>query len=110
MHELSLTQSILEAALQTADSKRIVNVNLWIGPFSEDREESIKFYWRDLAKGTPGEGAQLHFQHVMMNMQCMACGGTFSLDDDRSICMYCHTNGSPLLDKDEVKLESIDLE
>lgn len=110
MHELSLTQNLLNHALKNANSKRIVNVNLWIGPFSEDREESIKFYWRDLAKGTAGEGAQLHFQHVTVDMKCMSCGGTFSLDDDRSICMYCHGNGSQLLDKDEVKLESIDVE
>jgi Zn finger protein HypA/HybF involved in hydrogenase expression len=110
MHELSLTQNLLGHALKNANSKRIVNVNLWIGPFSDDREESIKFYWRDLAKGTPGEEAQLHFQHVTVDTKCMACGGTFSLDDDRSICMYCHTNGSPLLGEDEVKLESIDVE
>lgn len=110
MHELSLTQNLLDQALKNADSKRIVNVNLWIGPFSEDREESIKFYWRDLAKGTPGEGAQLHFQHVTIDMKCIECGGTFSFEDGGSICMYCQSNDSKLLDEDEVKLQSIDLE
>ena len=110
MHELSLTQNLLDQALKNADSKRIVHVNLWIGPFSEDREESIKFYWRDLAKGTSGEGAQLHFQHVTVNMKCIECGGTFTFEDEGSICMYCQGNYSKLLDEDEVKLESIDLE
>lgn len=110
MHEFSLTQNLLNTALKSANSKRIVNVNLLIGPFSDDREETIKFYWRDLAKGTPGEGAQLHFQHVLVDMKCIECGGTFSLEDDRSICMYCESNPSQLLGKDEVKLESIDVE
>ena len=110
MHEFSLTQNILNRVLKTANSKRIVNVNLWIGPFSEDREESIKFYWRDLAKGTPGEGAQLHFQHITVDMKCIECGGTFSFEDDRSICMYCQSNHLQLLGEDEVKLESIDVE
>jgi hydrogenase nickel incorporation protein HypA/HybF len=109
MHEFSLTQNILETVLKSANSKRIVKVNLLIGPFSDDREESIQFYWRDLAKGTPGEGAQLHFQHVTVDMKCIECGGTFSLEDDRSICMYCQDNPSRLLG-DEVKLESIDVE
>jgi hydrogenase nickel incorporation protein HypA/HybF len=110
MHELSLTQNILDMALKTAHPKRIVSVTLWIGSFSEDREESIRFYWRDLAKGTPGEGAQLHFQHVTANLKCLECGGTFSLEDDGSICMYCQNNHSGSLGKDEVKLESINVE
>ena len=110
MHELSLTQNILDTALKTAKSKRIVNVNLLIGPFSENREESIKFYWRDLAKGTPGEGAQLHFQHVTVDMKCIECGGTFNVEDNGSICMYCQSNQPQLLGKDELKLAGIDLE
>lgn len=110
MHEFTLTQNILDTALKNANAKRIVNVNLWIGPFSENREESIQFYWRDLAKGTPGEGAQLHFQHVTVDMKCIECGGTFSFEDDGSICMYCQSNHSQLLGKDEVKLKSIDVE
>jgi hydrogenase nickel incorporation protein HypA/HybF len=110
MHEFSLTQNILHMALEKANSKRIVNINLWIGPFSEDREESIQFYWRDLAKGTPGEGAQLHFQHLTVDMKCIECGGTFSFEDDGSICMYCQSNNLKLPGDDEVKLESIDVE
>lgn len=110
MHEFSVTQHILQMALKNANSKRIVKVNLLIGSFSEDREESIQFYWRDLAKGTPGEGAQLHFQHVLVDMKCIECGGTFSLEDAGSICMYCQSIPSQLLGKDEVKLESIDVE
>jgi hydrogenase nickel incorporation protein HypA/HybF len=110
MHEFALTQNILDIALKSANSKRIVRVHLLIGPFSEDREEDIKFYWRDLAKGTPGEGAQLHFQHVVMDMKCIECGGTFSFEDEDSICMYCQNCPSDGLGKDELKLESIDVE
>src|SRR5512134_2338428 len=101
MHEFTLTQNILDTALKNANSKRIVNVNLLIGPFSEDREESIQFYWRDLAKGTPGEGAQLHFQHVTVDMKCIECGGTFSLENDGSICMYCQNSQLQLLNGEE---------
>lgn len=110
MHEFSLTQNILNTALQSANSKRIVKVNLLIGPFCEDREEEIQLYWRDLARGTPGEGAQLHFQHVLVNMKCIECGGTFSLEDHGSICMYCHSDNPQWLGEDEVKIESIDVE
>ncbi len=110
MHEFSLTQHLLETALKKADSKRIVSVNLLIGSFSEEREESIQFYWRDLAKGTPGEGAKLHFRHVKADMKCLGCGGTFNFEEGESLCTYCQSDRSQPLNLDEVKLESIDVE
>src|SRR5512135_2815795 len=110
MHEFSLTQNLLETALKNANSKRIVNVHLLIGSFSEEREESIQLYWRDLAKGTLGEDAKLHFQHVKADMKCLGCGGTFNLEDGESLCAYCQSDRSQPLSKDEVRLESIDVE
>jgi hydrogenase nickel incorporation protein HypA/HybF len=110
MHEFSLTQNLLDIALKNADSKRIVHVNLLIGPFSDDREESIRFYWRDLARGTLGEGAELHFQRVKAEMKCLECGATFNLEDNGSLCVYCQSNRLQLLSGDEVRLASIDVE
>jgi hydrogenase nickel incorporation protein HypA/HybF len=110
MHEYSLTQNLLDHALKNANSKRIVNVNLLIGPFSDDREESIRFYWRDLAKGTLGEGAKLHFHYMEVEMKCLACGGALSIEDEGSTCAYCQNNRSQLLNGVEILLESIDVE
>ncbi len=109
MHEVRITQKLLDVALKEAKSRRIVNVNLLIGSFSEEREESIQFYWRDLTKGTFGEGAELHFQHVEADMKCFGCGGALGFDDKGSICAYCQNN-SQLLSGEDIKLESIDVE
>ena len=110
MRELYLTQNLLDTALKSADSKRIIKINLLIGPFSDDREESIQFYWRDLEKGTPGEGAKINFQHAEVEIKCLECGGTFLLEEDGSMCVYCQSNHLQLLDGEEVRLESIDVE
>ena len=109
MHEFRITQNLLDVALKKAETKRIVNVNLLIGSFSEEREESIQFYWRDLAKGTSGEGAELHFRHVEVDLKCFGCGGALGFDDKGSICAYCQNNKSHWLNSEEVKLESIDV-
>lgn len=107
MHELSLTQNLLEAVLANVGRKKIVSVDLLIGPFSEDREESIRFYWRDLAKGTAGEAAQLHFRHMQADMKCLACGGALAAEDEESICLYCHGDHLQLPGTDEVRLEHV---
>ena len=110
MHEFGITQKLLDVALEKARTRRILNVHLLIGPFSEEREESIQFYWRDLAKGTSGEGAELHFQHVEADMKCFGCGGALSFDDEGSLCKYCQNDRLQLLSGEDVKLESIEVE
>lgn len=59
MHELSLTQNIFNLALQNAGEKRVLRVNILVGQFSDEREESIWFYWSDLAKDTIARDAEI---------------------------------------------------
>jgi hydrogenase nickel incorporation protein HypA/HybF len=75
MHEFALTQNLLDRALKDAQSKHILSVNLLIGSFSDEREDSIRFYWNDLAKGSAGEGAEIHFDHVEAEMKCWIAAG-----------------------------------
>jgi hydrogenase nickel incorporation protein HypA/HybF len=110
MHEFSLTQHLLDLALKEADSKHIARVNLLIGPFSDEREESIQLYWKDLAKGSLGEGAELHFEHVPVEMKCLDCTGTFYLDEETSMCKFCDREKLQLLSGEDVRLESIVVE
>jgi hydrogenase nickel incorporation protein HypA/HybF len=110
MHEFSLTQNLLGHALRNADSKRIVRVNLLIGPFSEEREESIRFYWRDLAKGSFGEGAELHFEHIPLAIKCLDCSGAFHLDEEFSMCKFCYNERLQGVDGEDVQLESMEVE
>ena len=110
MREFTITQNLLDAAIKKARSKRILKVHLQIGAFSEEREESIRFYWRDLAKGTPGDGATLHFEHVHADMKCFGCGGALVLNDGNSICSYCQNESLQWSSGEDVKLERIEVE
>jgi Zn finger protein HypA/HybF involved in hydrogenase expression len=112
MREFSTTQNLLNRALEIANSRQIVRINLLIGPFSEEREDSIQFYWKDLAKGSFGEGAELHFDHVKVEMRCFDCTGTFYLDEneDVSLCRYCYSEHSDFLSGEDVRLESVEVE
>ena len=112
MHEFALTKRILDRALEDSHSKHIVRVNLLIGSFSEEREDSIAYYWRDLAKGSLGEGAELHFDHVKTETKCMDCSGTFYLNENEEecTCKYCYGEHLLYLSGEDVEFESIELE
>jgi hydrogenase nickel incorporation protein HypA/HybF len=109
MHEFPLTQNLLDHALKNANSKQIVRVNLLIGPFSEEREESIRFYWRDLAKGSFGEGATLHFEQLPVEIKCLDCTGAFHLEEETSMCEFCYDERPQLSKGEDVRLESIEV-
>lgn len=110
MHELDLTQHLLDLALEQAQSRRIVRVNLLIGAFSDEREQSIQCYWRDLAKGCPGESAEIHFEHWPVEMKCLNCGGAYYGNPSESICQFCSSQNVQSYSRDDVKLESVEVE
>ncbi len=110
MHELSLTQNILDIALKNAGAKKLLCVNLLIGQLSDEREESIQFYWDDLARGTRAQGAKLHFQYVDAEMKCLECDTVFHAKEETTLCPSCQSHRLKLLSGDDVKIESIDVE
>ncbi|HEX2994458.1 MAG TPA: hydrogenase maturation nickel metallochaperone HypA, partial [Anaerolineales bacterium] len=74
MHELAVTQSILDLALKHADqaaAKRVTDIHIVMGELSSNVDDSIQFYWEIIAKGTLAEGAQLHFQRVPAEFECL---------------------------------------
>jgi hydrogenase nickel incorporation protein HypA/HybF len=65
MHELSVTQSILEIALRHShEGHRITDLYLVIGQLSSMIDESVQFYWNIISEGTGAQGAMLHFRRV----------------------------------------------
>jgi hydrogenase nickel incorporation protein HypA/HybF len=113
VHELSLTQNILNVTLENADrahAHRIMRVNLLIGEMSDECEEAIQAYWDQLAAGTPAQGAELNFRYVPAELRCMECGSVFTAMEVSSGCPFCLSTRVRLVRGDDVRLESIDVE
>lgn len=110
MHELSLTQNLLEIALQNAGEKRIVHVNLLMGKLSDEREDSIQFYWDDISRGARAENAELYFQRVQAEMKCLDCETVFHPIEIMVVCPGCGSHRLKLISGDDVRIESIDVE
>jgi hydrogenase nickel incorporation protein HypA/HybF len=111
MRELQHTQNILKKSLlQAANAKRIKNVHLILGEISELDRDLIEQHWRELAKGTPAEHAQLHFRFSKAEVQCMACFNKYHPQNGEIHCPYCGSYGAKILSGEEFDLESIELE
>ena len=119
MHELDPTRRLLEIALEKARSEhasRVTDLHLVIGERSTVSEESVRFYFDNLALGTPCEGAALHFTREPSRLVCRDCGAEIAgkaagkAAIARLVCPSC---GGERLDAgwgSELRLESIEVE
>jgi hydrogenase nickel incorporation protein HypA/HybF len=113
MHELSVTQNILEIALrhaQDSDAKRILSLNIVIGQLATIVDDSVQFYWDLIAEGTIAEGAKLIFFRPPTELLCQACGRQYTPGPDDFYCPKCQSANVKIISGKEFYLESIEVE
>jgi hydrogenase nickel incorporation protein HypA/HybF len=113
MQELNATQAMIQRAIHQAAEQhagRITDVYVVIGRISGLSEEPVRSYWRELSKGTPAEGARLHFRKIEGELQCMACFTRYQPEGDEIRCPVCGSSGAKILSGEEFYVEALDVE
>ncbi len=113
MHELAITQSMIELVIEQAKqagAKKVEKINLIIGEMSGYVEESVRFYFDFLSKGTVAEGAALSFNMVSAKARCRNCGKVFKIKEFDWICPNCGQSGLDITAGNELRVESIEVE
>lgn len=114
MHELSVSQSILDIALrhaQQADAQRILAINLVIGDLTGFVDDSIQFYFDFLSRETLAQGAHLNFERIAARVRCQSCGAEYTPPDSRLwACPMCEALGGDIIAGREFSVASIEIE
>lgn len=113
MHELSVTEQLLEITLrhaQQAGATRVTNIYLVIGQLSSIIDDSVKFYWDMIAEGTLAQSAELHFKRIPTLLQCLDCAHEYEPTKDDLSCPKCDSTQIKILKGVEFYLEAIDIE
>ena len=113
MHELTITQSMLDIVLEQAekaDAKKVSRINLTIGELSGVVEECVQFYFGFLAKETLAEGATLSFTTVPATARCQSCHKPFKLKEFDWTCPRCRGNNIEITTGKELLVNSIEVE
>ncbi len=112
MHELSVTQSVLDIALthaERAGATRVLAIDLVIGELATIVSDSVQFYWDMIAQGTPAEGASLRFTRLPLELRCIDCGRVFTPTDSFG-CPDCSGSHVRVHQGEEMRVESIEVE
>jgi hydrogenase nickel incorporation protein HypA/HybF len=113
MHELSVTESILEIALRHAKkvkAERITDLYLVIGQLSSIVDDSVEFYWDLISTDTIAAGASLHFKRVPTEVVCLDCENRFNPDQGSFFCPKCNSSQIKIVAGEEFLLEAINVE
>jgi hydrogenase nickel incorporation protein HypA/HybF len=113
MHELVVTENILEIALKhakQADAKKVTDIHLVIGNLSSLIDDSISFYWDIITEDTICHQSKLHFKRIPAELECLDCGETYSIESGLSPCTKCGSAKVKVIHGEEFWLDSIEIE
>jgi len=104
MHELPVTQNILEIAIRHAKAANASRI------MSSIVDDSIQFYWDIISSDTIAEGAKLNFNRINAEFECKVCGERYKLQGNELVCPDCGSLQIDIIAGKEFFLESIDVE
>ncbi|MDV7241198.1 MULTISPECIES: hydrogenase maturation nickel metallochaperone HypA [Rhodococcus] len=86
MHELAITQSVVDAVCEKAAGRTVHSVRVQVGALTAVVADSMQFCFELVTEGTVAHGARLDIDHSPGSAQCRECGTTFSLTDLVLLC------------------------
>lgn len=113
MHELSITQNILDITLEKAKeagANKVIKINLTIGELSGIVDDCVLFYFDFLNKDTIAAQAELSFHHLPTQLRCRNCNAIFSPNKLDWSCPNCHKQQAEIVSGRECYVNSIEVE
>lgn len=108
MHELSITQSVVDVVTRRTGTERVAKVHLQIGRLSGIVPDSVRFCFELIAADTPLAGAVLEIDEPTGRGHCLTCGAEFDLPDLILLCP-CGSADVELVSGTELAVKSVEV-
>ena len=113
MHEMAITQSVLNIALEAAanaGAKKITAIRIKMGEYSDVVPVVLRDYFAVAAQGTAAEGAVIELERLPVTMRCRTCLWQGRVDKRHIVSPDCGGTDLKLLTGREFYVESIEAE
>jgi hydrogenase nickel incorporation protein HypA/HybF len=106
MHELAITESLVDAVTTRLPGQRVTCVRLEIGALSGVVADSLRFCFDLVTDGTSLEGAALEIAQPQAQCQCRSCEIQFEPNGPIALCP-CGSADVAVLTGHELKITSV---
>ena len=114
MHEIGITRNMFNLVLEEAGkagAQKVTRIDLVIGEMTGAIDDSVKFYFDLLSKGTIVEGAEVAIRMVPPMVRCRNCHMPSKLEKRTYwSCPHCEENGMEIISGRELIVKSIEVE
>lgn len=109
MHELSITQAVVDGVAERMGDTPIAKITLEIGRLSGVVTDSVRFCFDIVAVGTPLAGATLEVIEPPGHARCRDCSTEFDVDDPILLCPGCGAANVAVLAGAELRIRSVEV-
>lgn len=113
MHEMALAESILATLEEQArqhDYARVRAVWLEIGPLASVEEQSLRFSFDVVAKGTLADGARLEIETNLAQAWCLPCSKSVVVTQRFDACPECGGYQLQMTSGDELRIKELEVD
>lgn len=110
MHEMAITQGIVELCLRHAGGRRVMSVEVEVGDLGGVVPEALEFCFDACSRDTLLEGAALNIIRIPGGGHCRECGTYSALATLYDACRHCGSHQVTIENGEELRVRSIDIE
>lgn len=110
MHELSITQGIIDLCLEHAGGRRVRSLQVEIGELGSVVPEAVEFCFEACSRETLLEGARLNIIRVPGMGRCRECGQETPLAELYAPCRHCGGNRVTVMAGEELRVREIEVD
>jgi hydrogenase nickel incorporation protein HypA/HybF len=108
VHELAITESVVQAVTERLPDATVRCVYLEIGPLSGVVADSVRFCFDLVTEGTNLAGAKLEISQPTAHCQCADCGHEFTPDGPILVCP-CGSAAVSVLSGQELRITAVEV-
>lgn len=108
MHELAITESMVEAVTARVGDARVTRIALEVGTLTGVMPDALRFCFDVCAAGTTLEGAELEITEPQALARCRGCGAEFRTADVIPLCA-CGSVDVALSGGDELRIAFVEV-
>jgi hydrogenase nickel incorporation protein HypA/HybF len=113
MHELGITQSIVDIAARTAREQgatRVRSVTVEIGDLAGVVADAVAFCFEACRQGTLLETAELIIESIPGKAHCTSCGAETPVDQYTFVCPACDAFTLERLQGEELQIREMEID